>query len=269
MVGVDAEARLAARDPQRLEGPEPAGRAGRLGVRRELVARAPGRSPWARQATRELVGHVGDLDPRHEDHPLEELQQRPAGTGLGVDGERLAVVDAGEGVLDVALRAQHQRVGPAPRRQVGEVLGGQRVEPGQPVGAGDPQHVAVGEVDEAVARLERALLAVEGAVVAGDGGVDPLGGDRAGEVEQGAGHRQSRAGPEDGQVADVDGEAVVGLERSSRGVSTSGSTEIVARQFRQTRWKCSWSLTEWYVGARSLRWAWRTSPSSSSTSRVR
>ncbi len=38
-VGVEAEPRLAARDPQRLEGPQPARRPGRLGVRRELVAR--------------------------------------------------------------------------------------------------------------------------------------------------------------------------------------------------------------------------------------
>ena len=39
VVGVEAEARLAAGDPQRLERPQPAGRPGRLGVRRELVAR--------------------------------------------------------------------------------------------------------------------------------------------------------------------------------------------------------------------------------------
>ena len=38
-VGVDAEARLTAGDPQRLEGPQPRGGAGGLGVGRELVAR--------------------------------------------------------------------------------------------------------------------------------------------------------------------------------------------------------------------------------------
>ena len=38
VVGVDAEPRLAASDPERLERPEAAGRAGGFGVRRELVA---------------------------------------------------------------------------------------------------------------------------------------------------------------------------------------------------------------------------------------
>jgi len=38
---------------------------------------------------------------------------------------------------------------------------------------------------------------------------------------------------------------------------------------RHTAWTCSCSRVEWYVGARSLRCVWRTSPSSSSTSSVR
>ncbi len=69
------------------------------------------------------------------------------------------------------------------------MLGGQRVEPGEAVRAGDPQHVAVGEVDEAVAGVERALLAVERAVVGGDARVDALGGHGAGQVEEGTGQR--------------------------------------------------------------------------------
>ncbi|WP_278258718.1 hypothetical protein [Nocardioides convexus] len=49
LVGVDAEARLATGDPQRLEGPQPGGGAGRLGVRRQAGRGAPGRSgPGAR-----------------------------------------------------------------------------------------------------------------------------------------------------------------------------------------------------------------------------
>ena len=71
----------------------------------------------------------------------------------------------------------------------------------------------MGQVDEPVTGLERALLAVERAVVRGHAGVDAVAGDGAGQGEQRAGHgvvTPSDAGAEDGQVADVDGEAVVG-----------------------------------------------------------
>ena len=70
-----------------------------------------------------------------------------------------------------------------------EVLGGQRVQPGEPVGPADPDDAAVGEVDEAVTASERALLAVERAVVRRHGGVDAVTGDGAGETEQRAGDR--------------------------------------------------------------------------------
>ena len=63
--------------------------------------------------------------------------------------KRLAVVVPEERVLDVALRAEDQHAGPHLRRERLEVLGGQRVQPGQPVRAGDADHVVVGEVDEA------------------------------------------------------------------------------------------------------------------------
>ena len=65
------------------------------------------------------------------------------------------------------------------------MLGGQGVQPGQPVGPLDPHDVAVGEVDEAVAVLEGALLAVERAVVRRDRGVDAVAGHRTGEREAG------------------------------------------------------------------------------------
>ena len=75
-------------------------------------------------------------------------------------GEGLAVVDAGEGVLDVALRAEDQGLGPHAGREALEVLGGEAVQPGQPVGTGDPQDVAVRQVDEALprARLRCSVL---------------------------------------------------------------------------------------------------------------
>ena len=95
---------------------------------------APGRSgqPFGRSRRTPHHGEVvdeGDLDAGHELHPLEPLRQRRARAGLGVGGERLAVVDAGEGVLDVALRAQHQRLGPGAGGEAVEVLRGQVVQP--------------------------------------------------------------------------------------------------------------------------------------------
>ena len=150
--------------------------------------------------------------------------------GLDVGGEGGAVVHAVEGVLDVALRGEDQRGHRHAGRQALELLGGQGVQPGQPVGALDPDHAAVGEVHEAVAAGQGALLAVEAAVVRGDAGVDALAVDGVGQVEQGAGvvgvvhvSRNGRrrpgfpgplggargAGAEDGEVADVDREAVL------------------------------------------------------------
>ena len=62
-------------------------------ARDELVA-AYGRRRGRTPGDGELGGHVGDLDPHHEPHPVEELDQRRGLAGLGVGGERLAVVDA-------------------------------------------------------------------------------------------------------------------------------------------------------------------------------
>ena len=71
-------------------------------------------------------------------------------------GERLAVVVADNRVLDVPLRERTSVVVGMPGCEPLEVLGGQRVQPGQPVGPGDPDDAAVGQVDEPVAALEGA-----------------------------------------------------------------------------------------------------------------
>jgi hypothetical protein len=107
---------------------------------------------------REVVGHVGDLDPHEELHPLEECHQGGASALLGVSPERLAVVDAGEAVLDPPLRRQQQHVGGRAGCQALEVLGRERVQPGEPVGTGDGDDVAVRQVDEGRALDEPALL---------------------------------------------------------------------------------------------------------------
>jgi hypothetical protein len=171
LVGVETEPGLAARDPQCLVGPQPARRTGRLGVRRELLARdqlVPGGGTVGQG---ELRGHLDDLDAGHEPHPVEE-HQRPGRPRLGGRGERPAVVDAGEGMLHVPLRAEDQGLGPHPRREVEEVLRRQVVQPLQPVRPRDAQDVVVGQVHEALTRLQRVLLAVQRAVVARDRRID-------------------------------------------------------------------------------------------------
>ena len=82
---------------------------------------------------------------------IESSQATSAGAvpGSTVIQVVLAVVDQVQVVLDVAVRGQDQRLGARVRRQVVQLLGGQRVQPAQPVRAGDGDDAAVGEVDRA------------------------------------------------------------------------------------------------------------------------
>ena len=73
-------------DPQRLEGPQPR-RGAASATPRPTSARRPPRRPAPRRRRAddgEVVGHVGDLDAHHEPHPVEELDERGRGAGLGV-----------------------------------------------------------------------------------------------------------------------------------------------------------------------------------------
>ena len=99
------------------------------------------------------------------------------------------VVGQRELVLDMALRAQHERLRGRAWLQMLQVLGRQAVQPAQPVGAGDPQHSAVGLIDYAPAGRQGALLGVGIAVVCGDARVRPGGRDSSGLSEQRAAHR--------------------------------------------------------------------------------
>lgn len=65
------------------------------------------------------------------------------------------------------------------------MLGDQEVQPRQPVAPGDGDDAAVREVDEAGAVGEGTLLAEQVAVVRGDAFVAALGGDGAGQGQQG------------------------------------------------------------------------------------
>ena len=83
----------------------------------------------------------------------------------------------------MTLRREHQRGDPDTRGQVGEVLGGQRVQPAEPVGTGYGEDAAVGQVDGPVTGLEPALLPQRVAEVPGLSGVET----RLGEDGRGTG----------------------------------------------------------------------------------
>ncbi len=112
--------------------------------------------------------------------------------------ERGAVVGQREMVLDVPLRAEHQGLRGGARFEVLKVLGGQAVQPGQPVRAGDPHDLAVGAVHQAGRAGQRPLLRMRVPVVGGDPRVDSLRRDRAGPREQRALHASRLCGGQAG-----------------------------------------------------------------------
>src|ERR687898_602641 len=93
---------------------------------------------------------------------------------LGVCPERLAVIDAVERMLEMTLRRQHQGGHAAARLQSRQVLRGQRVQPAQPVRAGDRDHAAVRQIHNALTLLQPALLAHRVAEMPGHAGVDAM-----------------------------------------------------------------------------------------------
>ena len=140
------------------------------------------------EANLSFAGAVGDLDPVEELHRFQVRDQLALGPRLGVHPHRRAVVDQIEGVLDVPVGGEDQGFGRLVRREVADVLGEQQVQPGQPVVAGDRDDPAVRQVDETAAVGECALFTEQVAVVRGDAFVAPLGGDGAGQGQQGALH---------------------------------------------------------------------------------
>ncbi len=87
-------------------------------------------------------------------------------------------------VLDMTVRGEHQRLAAPHGRQRGEMLGGDAVQPGQPVHAGDAQHSAVRTVDDHRAVLADALLAQRIPVVVSDPEVGSGGGHGTGDGQQ-------------------------------------------------------------------------------------
>ena len=133
-------------------------------------------------------GDVGDLDAQHEPHRVQPRRQRRR----TVPGSVVIQV-----VSPSSTRCRSCSMWPlglstsdsadVSGREAGEHLGGDRVQPGQPVGAGDRHDPAVGQVDGGEALGEQPLLAQRVAVVRGDARVGAVGRDGAGRREQGAG----------------------------------------------------------------------------------
>ncbi len=210
MIGVQPEPGPPAGDPQRLIRPHarehgPALLQPRRDIRKLLPAHDQVQPELLRRGLRQvtsrdrlrclraherehgvLAGDVGGLDAQHEPHRFQELQQRPGRARLDVRPQVRPVVGQDQVVLDVPVRAQDQRLGGVTGREVLKVLGGEAVQPGQPVRAADPDHPPVRPVDQAQAAVQRALLGERVAVVRGDPGVGPfrIGGDRPGRRQQ-------------------------------------------------------------------------------------
>ncbi len=133
-----------------------------------------------------LVADVRHVDAHHEAHRVQPADQAGCLPRLDMRPERRTVVVARHRVLDVALRRQDQGRGLLVRRQRGQVLGRQRVQPAEPVSAGDTHHAAVRQVDHARAGQQRPLLAERVAVVSRDVRVDTVSRYGAWQRQEGA-----------------------------------------------------------------------------------
>lgn len=204
VVGVQAEAGSTGGGPQRLVGHSACGGAvghGQVDQGPSVSARQQQVAPEARRCAhtitdaraaglgrsgggpndREVLSQ-GDLHTKHEAHPLQEGEQIRTGPWLEMREDLLAGLDQLQVVLDVPLRGQHQGLGRLPGSQGRDVLRQQRVQPGQPIRPGDPQHGPMGQVDHAYAGGQPALLEVGVTVVAGHTGVGRISRDTRGRT---------------------------------------------------------------------------------------
>ena len=116
---------------------------------------------------------VGGLDALEEPHLLQVGEHLGRGARLGVDPDGAAELGELPVLLDVPVRGQHERLGRVAVAERAQVLGGDGVQPAEPVLARDGEDVAVAAVDHAGARGQHALLAQRVAVVPGHAGVAP------------------------------------------------------------------------------------------------
>jgi len=152
----------------------------RVDPRQKFRMRLPRRLP----NNRPIGGDVGNLDAEHEPHGVKELDKRSGGAGLDLNPRRLSVVDEQQVMLNVALRAQHQRLRAYTGREFVESLRGQIVQPRQSVGAAHPNHVAMRQVDHPGDGGQMSLLADRIAIMRGDTGVRRVSGNGSRPIEQ-------------------------------------------------------------------------------------
>ena len=144
---------LAQRRARVLEVPEtrstPRRRRPAAATGRRQATGSPGSASAQRLAEdRPVRARRRDLDAEHEPHRVQPARSGPGRAGLDGRPGGAAVVDEVQVVLDVA------RAGTAPASRCSvtapgrsSCLGGDRVQPGQPVGAGDGDDAAVRQVD--------------------------------------------------------------------------------------------------------------------------
>ncbi len=77
-------------------------------------------------------------------------------------------------LLDMAVRREDERLRGLAVGEVVDVLGDDRMQPGQPVGAADRQDISIGPLNDAGGTSERPLLAERIAVVPRQTGIDAI-----------------------------------------------------------------------------------------------
>ena len=169
---------------RRTSAPAPAARPARPGRPRPSAASASSGPGPTSESSAQLGGGVARLDPGEEAHLL---QERPAAArpSPGSVSSQVVVAVLGDHARD-ARRARAGRAPavsvPCPAAQVGQVLGGEGVQPAEPLRPGHRDHAPVRPVDQADLGGERALLAHRVAVVGGDAGVAATCGSSAADL---------------------------------------------------------------------------------------
>jgi hypothetical protein len=118
-----------------------------------------------------VVGGFHRLGVGPEDHALQEREQVGTALGLGVDPDGAVQFGEYEVVQHPAVQIEVEILRGLPVTEVGDMLTRDRVQPGEPLRAGDAQDVTMRTVDDRGALRRRALFAERIAVVPGDGGV--------------------------------------------------------------------------------------------------
>ncbi len=208
LVGLEAEARAPRGDAQRLDGhhagqrqvrdgglelgerddvftprafgarvlPHGVGVAARGDVRPGIDPAGVGLERGLRRAgpdQAEVGADVRDLDAQHEAHAVKPRGKRGALAGLDQQPQLVLVGQDADVEFDAALDRQQQRLGALARAQFQQHLAGERVEPAQPVFAGEGHHVEVGHVGHRGSREQPALFGAQFPVVGGNALINP------------------------------------------------------------------------------------------------